>query len=109
MKACNPPRTFNLPSLFCLILAPSEKRLKKQSASVLKTLPNSKKSKPELLIGVLGCMAERLKSKFLEDEKLVDIVVGPDAYRDLPRLVNQAMDGDKAINVFYPGKKLMQI
>lgn len=45
-------------------------------------------------------MAERLKSKFLEDEKLVDIVVGPDAYRDLPRLVNQAYDGDKGINVF---------
>ena len=66
----------------------------------LKEVAKLKKSKPDLLIGVLGCMAERLKSKFLEDEKLVDIVVGPDAYRDLPRLVNQAYDGDKGINVF---------
>lgn len=59
-----------------------------------------KKGKPSILVGVLGCMAERLKSKFLEEEKLVDIVVGPDAYRDLPNLVATAIDGDKGINVF---------
>ncbi len=58
-----------------------------------------KRQKPEVLIGVLGCMAERLKSKLLEQEKLVDIVVGPDAYRDLPNLVAKANDGDKGINV----------
>lgn len=52
------------------------------------------------LVGVLGCMAERLKAKFLEEEKLVDIVVGPDAYRDLPRLVTNAEDGEKGVNVF---------
>ncbi|MFI5134320.1 MAG: tRNA (N6-isopentenyl adenosine(37)-C2)-methylthiotransferase MiaB [Chitinophagales bacterium] len=58
-----------------------------------------KKSNPEILIGVLGCMAERLKSKFLEEEKIVDLVVGPDAYRDLPKLVATADEGQKAVNV----------
>ena len=59
-----------------------------------------KKEKPELTIGVLGCMAERLKEKLLEEEKLVDVVVGPDAYRDLPNLVLSAEDGEKGINTF---------
>ena len=59
-----------------------------------------KKQKPELLVGVLGCMAERLKSKFLEEEKIVDLVAGPDAYRDLPQLINQVDEGEKAINTF---------
>jgi tRNA-2-methylthio-N6-dimethylallyladenosine synthase len=59
-----------------------------------------KKQKPELIIGVLGCMAERLKSRFLEEEKIVDLVAGPDAYRDLPHLLTQVGDGDKAINTF---------
>ncbi len=54
---------------------------------------------PKALVGVLGCMAERLKTQFLEQEKLVDIVVGPDAYRDLPNLIEQAEDGHRAINV----------
>ena len=54
---------------------------------------------PKMLVGVLGCMAERLKGKFLEEEKLVDIVVGPDAYRDLPKLIKEVEDGKKAINV----------
>ena len=53
----------------------------------------------ETTIGILGCMAERLKSKFLEEEKLVDLVVGPDAYRDLPNLLKEVNDGRKAINV----------
>ncbi|KYG82729.1 tRNA (N6-isopentenyl adenosine(37)-C2)-methylthiotransferase MiaB [Roseivirga echinicomitans] len=57
-----------------------------------------KKRKPELTIGVLGCMAERLKDKLLEEEKLVDLVVGPDAYRDLPNLVGSAEEGLKVIN-----------
>jgi tRNA-2-methylthio-N6-dimethylallyladenosine synthase len=65
----------------------------------LKSFQRAKKNKPELMIGVLGCMAERLKSKFLEEEKLVDIVVGPDAYRDLPNLVKQVDEGKKAVNV----------
>ena len=59
-----------------------------------------KKRKPEMTIGVLGCMAERLKDKLLEEEKIVDVVVGPDAYRDLPKLVESAEDGLKAVNTF---------
>lgn len=59
-----------------------------------------KKRKPELLVGVLGCMAERLKTKLLEEEKIVDLVAGPDAYRDLPKLIAQVDEGDKAINTF---------
>jgi len=66
----------------------------------LQHLNGLKKKRPEMLIGVLGCMAERLKTKLLEEEKMVDIVAGPDAYRDLPKLVEQADDGSKAINVF---------
>lgn len=58
-----------------------------------------KKQNPAMLVGVLGCMAERLKEKFLEEEKLVDIVVGPDAYRDLPNLIEEVNDGRKAVNV----------
>ena len=58
-----------------------------------------KKAKPGMLVGVLGCMAERLKEKFLEEEKLVDIVVGPDAYRTLPDLIVEAETGQKAVNV----------
>ena len=58
-----------------------------------------KRSNPDALVGVLGCMAERLKSKFLEEEKIVDMVVGPDAYRDLPKLISHADDGQKAVNV----------
>ncbi len=59
-----------------------------------------KKDKPELMVGVLGCMAERLKTKFLDEEKIVDLVVGPDAYRDLPALVEQVESGQKAVNTF---------
>lgn len=59
-----------------------------------------KKQRPELLVGILGCMAERLKSKLLEEEKIVDLVAGPDSYRDLPRLINQVDDGRKAVNTF---------
>lgn len=59
-----------------------------------------KKKRPDITVGVLGCMAERLKSKLLEEEKIVDLVVGPDAYRDLPNLVSQVDDGHKAVNTF---------
>jgi tRNA-2-methylthio-N6-dimethylallyladenosine synthase len=59
----------------------------------------AKRSNPSMLIGVLGCMAERLKSKFLEEEKLVDLVVGPDAYRTLPILIEEAEGGQKSVNV----------
>ncbi len=59
----------------------------------------AKRNKPDIVIGVMGCMAERLKTKLLEEEKLVDIVVGPDSYRDLPNLVRVAESGQKAVNV----------
>ena len=59
----------------------------------------AKRNKPDTVIGVMGCMAERLKTKLLEEEKLVDIVVGPDSYRDLPNLVRTAETGQKAVNV----------
>lgn len=58
-----------------------------------------KESRPGMLVGVLGCMAERLKGKFLEEEKLVDLVIGPDAYRTLPQLIGEAETGQKAVNV----------
>jgi tRNA-2-methylthio-N6-dimethylallyladenosine synthase len=65
----------------------------------LKEYNIAKKKNPKLMIGILGCMAERLKSKLLEEEKIVDIVVGPDAYRDLPNLIGSVEGGQKAVNV----------
>lgn len=59
-----------------------------------------KREKPDVTIGVLGCMAERIKDQLLEEEKLVDVVVGPDAYRDLPKLVAGAEEGQKGVNTF---------
>lgn len=67
--------------------------------SRLKEINAHKRKRPGLLVGVLGCMAERLKSKLLEEEKLVDLVVGPDAYRDLPGLLQQVDGGQRAVNV----------
>ncbi|HSP39968.1 MAG TPA: tRNA (N6-isopentenyl adenosine(37)-C2)-methylthiotransferase MiaB, partial [Gillisia sp.] len=58
-----------------------------------------KKINPKMKVGVLGCMAERLKSQFLEEEKIVDLVVGPDAYKDLPNLINEVEEGRNAVNV----------
>jgi tRNA-2-methylthio-N6-dimethylallyladenosine synthase len=74
----------------------------KAEQTVRKRLTEFRKLKEEkkgILVGVLGCMAERLKSKLLEEEKLVDIVVGPDAYRSLPALIGEAEGGQKAVNV----------
>ncbi|HMJ68445.1 MAG TPA: tRNA (N6-isopentenyl adenosine(37)-C2)-methylthiotransferase MiaB [Cyclobacteriaceae bacterium] len=59
-----------------------------------------KKHKPEMMVGILGCMAERLKTRLLEEEKIVDLVAGPDAYRDLPKLIMQVDEGEKAVNTF---------
>jgi tRNA-2-methylthio-N6-dimethylallyladenosine synthase len=67
--------------------------------SRLNIFRKAKRNKPDTIIGVMGCMAERLKTKLLEEEKLVDIVVGPDSYRDLPNLVRVAESGQKAVNV----------
>ncbi len=79
----------------CAIRDKAERTIRKR----LKQINALKKDRPELLVGVLGCMAERLKHKFLEEEKIVDLVAGPDAYRDLPKLVGKVDDGQKAVNV----------
>ncbi|MTI88334.1 MAG: tRNA (N6-isopentenyl adenosine(37)-C2)-methylthiotransferase MiaB [Balneolaceae bacterium] len=65
----------------------------------LKELRSIKKENRDLTVGVLGCMAERIKDRIIEEEHLVDIVVGPDAYRDIPRLLEEVEDGRKAVNV----------
>ncbi|PWK76492.1 tRNA-2-methylthio-N6-dimethylallyladenosine synthase [Mucilaginibacter oryzae] len=79
----------------CSIRENAEQRVRNR----LKEFTITKVKNPGLVVGVLGCMAERLKSKFLEEEKLVDVVVGPDAYRDLPNLIDKVDDGQKAVNV----------
>jgi tRNA-2-methylthio-N6-dimethylallyladenosine synthase len=79
----------------CSIRENAEQRVRNR----LKEFKVAKKRNPGMVVGVLGCMAERLKSKFLEEEKLVDVVVGPDAYRDLPNLIDQVDSGQKAVNV----------
>jgi tRNA-2-methylthio-N6-dimethylallyladenosine synthase len=80
----------------CAIRDNAEQKVRTRLAA----LNNNKKANPNLKIGVLGCMAERLKTKFLEEEKMVDLVVGPDAYRDLPNLLEEVEEGHKAVNVF---------
>jgi tRNA-2-methylthio-N6-dimethylallyladenosine synthase len=65
----------------------------------LKAISHLKKQNNDLKIGIIGCMAERLKEKLLETDQLVDLVVGPDAYRELPLLVTEAESGHKAVNV----------
>lgn len=79
----------------CSIRENAEQRVRNR----LKEFEAVKSKNPGMIVGVLGCMAERLKSKFLEEEKLVDVVVGPDAYRDLPNLIDKVEDGNKAVNV----------
>ena len=79
----------------CSIRENAELRVRKR----LTDFKTAKSLKPEMIIGALGCMAERLKTKFLEEEKLVDLVVGPDAYRDLPNLIDQVDEGARAVNV----------
>lgn len=79
----------------CSIREKAEQTVRKR----LSSLNKAKKNNPKMIIGVLGCMAERMKAKLLDEEKLVDIVVGPDAYRDLPNLVNEVDGGRKAVNV----------
>lgn len=79
----------------CSIRENAEQRIRHR----LMHLRANKKRNNELVIGILGCMAERLKKNLLEEEKLVDLVAGPDAYRDLPKLLNEVDEGNKSINV----------
>lgn len=80
----------------CSIREKAEQTVRKR----LSQLNKHKEQKPGLIVGVLGCMAERLKTKLLEEEKIVDLVAGPDAYRDLPKLVGEVDEGAKAVNTF---------
>ena len=79
----------------CAIRDNAEQRVR----SRLRALKQQKTKNPSMVVGVLGCMAERLRDQLLEEEKLVDLVVGPDAYRDLPNLITQVDSGQKAVNV----------
>jgi tRNA-2-methylthio-N6-dimethylallyladenosine synthase len=79
----------------CAIRENAEQRVRNR----LSEFKAAKRNKPDMVVGVLGCMAERLKHKFLDEEKIVDIVVGPDAYRDLPNLISKVEGGHKAVNV----------
>jgi tRNA-2-methylthio-N6-dimethylallyladenosine synthase len=79
----------------CSIREKAEETVRKR----LKAFEAIKLARPDTKVGVLGCMAERLKKKFLEEEHLVDLVVGPDAYRDLPNLIGGADEGNKMVNV----------
>lgn len=79
----------------CSIREKAEETVRKRLTEFRKL----KKANPSLIVGVLGCMAERLKATFIEQEKLVDIVVGPDAYRSLPGLIEEAATGQKGVNV----------
>lgn len=79
----------------CSIRENAEKRVLQR----LQQFKHFKKSNPDLVIGVLGCMAERMKESLLEQAAYVDLIAGPDSYRDLPRLINLAESGQKAINV----------
>lgn len=79
----------------CSIRDKAEQTIRKR----LQKYNSIKKINPEMKVGVLGCMAERLKSKFLDEEKIVDLVVGPDAYKDLPNLLEEVNEGRDAVNV----------
>lgn len=79
----------------CAIRDNAEQRVRNR----LTQFQKDKRENPNKVIGILGCMAERLKSQLLEEEKLVDLVAGPDAYRDLPNLVSEVGTGQKAVNV----------
>lgn len=79
----------------CAIREGAEQRVRNR----LNEFKQAKRKKPDMIVGVLGCMAERLKEQFLDQEKIVDIVVGPDAYRDLPNLIGKVEGGQKAVNV----------
>ena len=80
----------------CAIRDKAEQTIRKRLAQ----FNQAKQNNPGLIIGVLGCMAERLKHQLLEEEKIVDLVAGPDAYRDLPQLVQAVDEGHKAVNTF---------
>ena len=78
----------------CSIRDNAEQRVRKR----LDYMQSLKKKKPRLVVGMLGCMAERLKTQLLEEEQVLDIIAGPDSYRDLPKLMEEMRAGKKAVN-----------
>ena len=79
----------------CAVRDNAEKKIRNR----IKNFEPLKKKKTALIVGILGCMAERMKQKLVEEEKVVDIVAGPDAFRSLPKLIRKAKDGESAVNV----------
>ena len=79
----------------CSIREKAERTVRKR----LEYFESIKEKDSKITVGVMGCMAERLKQKFLEEEKIVDLVVGPDAYKDIPRLLQEVENENEAVNV----------
>ena len=94
-----PTRNFEEADLVLLNTCSIREKAEQTVRNRLQAFRKVKEKSPGMLIGVLGCMAERLKAKFLEEEKLVDLVVGPDAYRSLPGLISETESGQKSVNV----------
>ncbi len=92
-------RNFEEASLVLINTCSIREKAEQTVRNRLQAFRKVKERNPGMMVGVLGCMAERLKGKFLEEEKLVDIVVGPDAYRSLPGLIEEAEGGQKSVNV----------
>ncbi len=94
-----PTRNFEEADLVLLNTCSIREKAEQTVRNRLQAFRKVKENNPGMLIGVLGCMAERLKAKFLDEEKLVDLVVGPDAYRSLPGLIAETESGQKSVNV----------
>lgn len=85
----------------CLIRDNAEQRIWGR----LREMAHLRRRRPGVLVGIIGCMAERLRERLLEGENPVDIVAGPDAYRDLPRLVREAGEGGRGVKSCFPARK----
>jgi len=94
-----PTRNYEEANLILINTCSIREKAEQTVRNRLHVFRKAKAVKPGMLIGVLGCMAERLKAKFLEEERLVDMVIGPDAYRSLPGLITEAEGGQKSVNV----------
>ncbi len=94
-----PTRDMEIADLILINTCSIREKAEQNVRQRLRIFDQVKKRRKGTLVGVLGCMAERLKAKLMEEEKLVDMVLGPDAYRDLPKLVAEASQGEKGINV----------
>jgi tRNA-2-methylthio-N6-dimethylallyladenosine synthase len=95
----DPTPDINMADLILLNTCSIREKAEKTVRNRLNHFKNLKTKNPALQIGLLGCMAERLKKKLLEEEKIVDLIAGPDSYRDLPNLLKNLDDGRKAVNV----------